>query len=101
MGDHLLNIMALAEAETEKRRGFFTTVSNFSNDAFGYDNLSAGAVRLWEGTNSFYSDEHMESFMLRAQYDYKDRYNLTINARTDGSSKVGLLPINQWCMGSE
>ena len=94
MGDHLLNIMTLAEAETEKRRGFFTTASNFSTDAFGYDNLSAGAVRLWEGTNSFYSDSHMESFMLRAQYDYKDRYSLTVNARADGSSKVG--KNNRW-----
>ena len=88
-GQHHLNMMALAEAETEKSRGFYTTASNFSTDAYGYDNLSAGAVRLWEGTNSFSTDAHMESFLLRAQYVYANRYTLTVNARMDGSSKVG------------
>ena len=36
----------------------------------------------------------MESFLLRAQYNYKGRYTLNVTARADGSSKVG--SNNRW-----
>jgi len=88
-GKHHLNMLFLTEARSESQKGFYTTATKFSTDAFGYDNLSAGAIRPWDGTNSFYIDSHMESFLFRASYSYKDRYTLTVNARTDGSSKVG------------
>ena len=84
-----LNMMALAEAESQKTTGFYTTTTNFSTDAFGYNKISAGAVRPWDGTDSYYSDAHMESFLLHAQYSLLDRYTLTANARTDASSKFG------------
>ncbi len=89
-----LNLMFLAEAETQKKRGFYTTATNFSTDAFGYDKLSAGASRPWDGTDSYYTDSHMESFLLHAQYTLLDKYTLTANARADGSSKVG--KNNRW-----
>ena len=91
---HHMDLMALIEAGKEKRKGFYTTVTNIATDAFGYDNLSAGAVRPWEGTNSYYSDTHMESFLFRSQYSYNNRYTLTLNMRIDGSSKVGAN--NRW-----
>jgi TonB-linked SusC/RagA family outer membrane protein len=91
---HHLDLMTLIEAGKEKRKGFYTTVSNIATDAFGSDNLSAGAVRPWEGTNSYYSDSHMESFLFRSQYSYNNRYTLTLNMRIDGSSKVGAN--NRW-----
>lgn len=84
-----LNLMALAEAEKKKRTGFYTTSSRFSTDAFGYDKLSAGAANLWEGTDSYFSDAEMESFLFRVQYSLFDRYTLTANARADASSKFG------------
>ena len=83
------NVMALAEAEDKKKTGFFTTVTNFSTDAFGYDKLTAGASRPWDGTDSDFSDSHMESFLLHLQYTLFSRYTLTVNARADASSKVG------------
>jgi TonB-linked SusC/RagA family outer membrane protein len=89
MGKHHLTMLFLSEARKTSQKGFYTTATKFSTDAFGYDNLSAGAIRPWDGTNSFYIDSHMESFLFRANYSYKDRYTLTVNARTDGSSKVG------------
>ena len=88
-GRHHLDLLALGEVQTGRMQGFYTTAYNFSTDAYGYNNLSAGAVRLWEGTNSFYTDDHMESFLMRAQYVFQNRYTLTANARADGSSKVG------------
>ena len=93
-GRHHLDLLTLFEVESEKRKGFYVTASNFSTDAFGFNNLSAGAVRPWDGTNSFYIDSHMESFLFRAQYNYKGRYTLNVTARADGSSKVG--SNNRW-----
>ena len=84
-----LNLMALAEAESQQGTGFYTTVTNFNTDAYGYRELTAGAARPWDGTDSYYTDSHMESFLLHAQYTLMDKYTLTMNVRADGSSKVG------------
>ena len=89
-----LSLMLLAEAESQKGTGFYVTSTNFSTNAFGYDKLSAGAHRPWDGTDSYYTDAHMESFLLRAQYTNLGRYTLTANARADASSKVG--KNNRW-----
>ena len=51
---HFFDVLALAELQKETYTGYYTTVSNFSTDKFGYNNLQAGALRLWEGTNSYY-----------------------------------------------
>ena len=84
-----LNVMALAEAENTKKKGFYVTSIGFNTDAFGYDKLSAGVARPWDGTDSYYTDTHMESLLMRAQYTLFDRYTLTANARGDASSKFG------------
>lgn len=86
---HFFDVLALAELQKETYTGYYTTVSNFSTDKFGYNNLQAGAVRLWEGTNSYYEQPRLASFMGRFNYTYADRYVLTLNARTDASSKFG------------
>ena len=84
-----LNVMVLAEAEKTNKKGFFVTSTGFTTDAFGYDKLSAGVARPWDGTDSYYTDTHMESLLARAQYTLFDRYTLTVNARGDASSKFG------------
>lgn len=89
-----LNFMLLGESHNQKRRGFYTTVSNFSTDAFGYEELSAGAARHWDGTDSYFTESHMESFLLHAQSTFYDKYTLTANIRADASSKVGVN--NRW-----
>lgn len=73
---------------------FYTTATNFSTDRFGYDNLQAGAVRLWEGTGSYYEAPHLASFLGRVNYIYDGKYIATVNARADASSKVGAN--NKW-----
>ncbi len=89
-----VSLLALAEGQKEEAKGFNVTTSSFVTDAFGYENISAGAVRLWGGTDSYLENSYMQSFMFRAKYTLKDRYSLTVNARTDGTSKVGRN--NQW-----
>ena len=86
---HFFDVLALAELQKETYTGFYTTVTNCNTDKFGYDNLQAGAVRLWEGTNSYYEQPHLASFLGRFNYTFADRYILTVNARTDASSKFG------------
>lgn len=87
--DFTLNLMALAEAEQERIRGLYVTATNFSTDAFGDDKLSAGATRPWDGTDSYYRESKMESFLVRAQVTLWNKYTLTTNARGDASSKFG------------
>ena len=89
-----LNLVAMGEMQITKAKGFHVTATGFDTNVFGYDNLAAGVNRPWEGTGSFASDAKMGSFLFRAGYTYKDRYSLTVNARTDGSSKFG--KNNRW-----
>lgn len=93
-GRHHLDALGLAEAQKNILTGFYTTVTNFSTDKFGYNNLQAGAVRLWEGTDSYYEDPRLSSFLGRVNYIYAGRYVATVNARADASSKVG--KNNKW-----
>ena len=86
---HALNLLALVESSQQREKGFFATTSSFSTDAFGYDKLSAGATRPWNGTDSYFMESHMKSFLFRAQYSFAERYTLTVNTRSDASSKFG------------
>ena len=88
------SMMALAEETTHKVSDFHTTVTGFTSDGYSYHELTAGAARPWDGTDSYYTDSHMQSVMLRAQYTFDDKYTLTINARGDASSKFG--KNNRW-----
>ena len=88
-GKSELSLMALAEESTHKSREFHTTVTGFTSDAYGYEELTAGSARPWNGTDSHYTDTHMQSLLLRAQYTFDDKYTLTVNARGDASSKFG------------
>lgn len=84
-----LNLTALAEFERNQKKGFYVTSTGFTNNAFDYYKLSAGVSRPWNGTDSYYRDSHLESFLMRAQYTLLERYTLTLNARGDASSKFG------------
>lgn len=94
LGRHHINALALAEVQRDIFSGFYTTTTNFSTDAFGYDAIQAGALTLWEGTGSYREEPSMVAFMGRVTYDYASRYSLTVTARTDGSSKFG--DNNKW-----
>ena len=65
---HYVDLVGLAEYQKQRVIGFYTTATNFSSDEFGYNNLQAGALRLWEGTNSYFEDPKLLSFMGRANY---------------------------------
>ena len=86
-GKHYINALALAEVQR-------VTNTGFSSDDFLYNNLQAGAVLKWGNNTSYYNNPSLASFMGRVNYSYADKYIVTVNARTDGSSKVGAN--NKW-----
>lgn len=93
-GKHFIDLLALGELSKDIYSGFHTTVTNFSSNNMGFHNLQAGALRPWEGTASYYEEPKLVSFLGRMNYTYDDRYILTVNARTDASSKFG--KNNKW-----
>ena len=93
-GKHYINALALAEVQRVTNTGFGATVNGFSSDDFLYNNLQAGAVLKWGNNTSYYNNPRLASFMGRVNYSYADKYIVTVNARTDGSSKVGAN--NKW-----
>lgn len=90
LNKHKIDLVALGELQQRTISGFYTTVTNFTTDLFGFHNLQAGAARPWEGTGSYYENPKLASLLGRINYVYNDRYVLTVNARADGSSKVGI-----------
>ena len=86
---HAIGVTALAEVQKDTYRGYHTTVTNFSTDLLGYDNLAAGALRPWSGTGSLYEQPKMTSFMGSFNYTLADKYIFSVTARADGSSKFG------------
>lgn len=93
-GKHYINALGLAEVQRVINTGFGANVHGFSSDDFGYNNLQAGAVLKWGDNTSYHNNPSLSSFMGRVNYSYADKYIVTLNARTDGSSKVGAN--NKW-----
>lgn len=84
-----LSATLLGEYQQSKTRAFWTEVKGLTSNLFGYDNLSAGAVRPYEGTGSSYADPSLASVMGTLSYNLLDRYTLNMSMRADGSSMVG------------
>lgn len=85
-GAHRLSASLLGELQGRRSTGFYTTVNRLASNAYGYNNLSIGALRLWEGTGSSFEEQRMASIMGRISYTLLDRYTLTLTARGDASS---------------
>lgn len=84
-----LALFTLVERQSINSRGFHVATTDLATEAFGYDNIAVGVDRLWDGVGSHAQDACLESFLFRAKYTLLDRYTLSVNARADGSSKVG------------
>lgn len=84
--DHQLKASVLGEMQSRKSSGFHTTINRLASNAYGYDNLAIGGLRLWNGTGSTYEKVNMASVMAQASYTALDRYTLSVTARADGTS---------------
>ena len=92
--NHKVEASLLAEMQGSTTADFYTTVNRLSSNAFSYNNLSVGAMRLWDGTGSSSADQHMVSIMANASYTALSRYTIGVTARADASSLFGAN--NKW-----
>jgi len=89
---HKLDLVAGFTAQRQEVKAYSASSFGFSADQFNTDNLDGGSNpqspassrRAWQ----------MLSYLARANYNYGDRYLLSMTARADGSSKFG--QDNQW-----
>ena len=88
-GKHSLNALALVEAQEYYTFSSSSSARGFDTNYFGWNNLAAGAdVRYGDVSSSAYRNTLL-SYMARINYMFDNRYVLTVNARADGSSKLG------------
>ena len=89
IGKHSINGLLLTEAVTEKYFSFNARAESFETNYFLYNNLSAGANVRYGSVGSSARENTIMSYMGRINYMYDNRYVVTLNARADGSSKLG------------
>ena len=59
--------------------------AGFASNAYTFNNLGSGTIQV--APASAQSEWALRSFLLRANYNYDNRYLLTVTAREDGSSR--------------
>lgn len=85
-GKHHLNVMGGITYETMVTKGVDTgAATGFLSDIVGTYDLNAATVKGLPASS--YSDWKMLSFLGRINYNYADRYLLTVSFRSDGSSR--------------
>jgi len=90
--DHNLGVTLLQSSQQQITNSAGISANKLPYEAQGYHNLgSAGEVT---GVSSDYSKSLLLSYMARVNYDYKNRYLLTLTARADGSSVFA--PGHKW-----
>ncbi len=92
--DHHLKTTGLFELNHELLQGIDIMVNDLSTGTLGYNNLSVGSIRPWDGTGSMKEKSKMVSWMGKVEYDYLQRYKVSATLRADGSSKFG--SNNKW-----
>ncbi len=89
IGIHRISAEASSEYRKLTKTAFWMYAKGIPTNNFGYNNLGATAVRPYGGTESTYEDQSLASVMGSVTYSLLDRYLLSVNARSDGSSMVG------------
>ena len=82
---HKLDFTAVQAIDRHRIESIGYTVQNLPAD-MGYNYIANGEVTEKERR---YSENNLVSFMLRAQYNFADRYLLNVAYRCDGSSRFG------------
>lgn len=84
--EHTITAMAGYSYQYFKWDGSSLNNYDFLLDSFLWNNIGAGAAAK-PGVSSYLNYENLLSFYARVNYDYKQRYLLTVNMRADGSPK--------------
>lgn len=86
LGDHNVQATVGYEEIFNKVKQFSASRDNFFSNELR--DLSAGSVQN-QSTGGYNQEWRLRSFFGRVNYSYKDRYQLQVNTRYDGSSRFG------------
>ncbi|WP_170113518.1 TonB-dependent receptor [Mucilaginibacter yixingensis] len=84
-GDHTVNFLLGSSYYKSAIMNSAEAARAFPTDAYDWYNLGAGTM---SSMSTAYTQEQLDSYFGRLNYDYKGRYLLTATGRTDGSSKL-------------
>jgi TonB-dependent starch-binding outer membrane protein SusC len=95
-GDHRFSGLLGYSYKYDMYDSFSASNYTFPTDAYLYNNIGAGwALKNNKaGMGSYMSDSKLIGFFGRISYGYKDKYNVLMSMRYEGSSKFG--PNYQW-----
>lgn len=91
-GNHRLRAMLGYSWFYSVASGMSASNKDFTSDGLTYNNLGAGEWASKEGQTclgSYKNDSKLISFYARVNYDWKERYLLSVSLRYEGSSKFG------------
>ena len=91
-GVHNVGLLAGYSFQKTSGEGFGARSQSFITDAVSFWSLGSGSV--FQAPNSSISETQLSSYFGRANYGFKDRYLVTVNARYDGSSNFS--KNNKW-----
>ena len=92
-GQHSINAVAGLTIQYDEETKGKTIVSGFVNDVLEDNSMGSASTTKGTPTSSKWSSQ-MASWLGRINYNYADRYLLTLTGRADGSSKFGVN--NKW-----
>ena len=84
---HKLNVVVGTERQNFQQLSLGASTRNLSDNFYQYYNLGAGSIPGLP--SSSYTAWQMQSFYGRINYNYSEKYLLTLTGRTDGSSRFG------------
>ena len=94
IGKHSINFLALMEGQSYFTYWDAATVTGFETNVPKYNNFESGSVVTYGNVTSNAMKYNILSYMSRINYMFNGKYVVTLNARADGSSKLGAN--NKW-----
>ena len=85
--DHALDAVLGITQQASATENTTARAATFVTDEFGYNNLGGGTT--FQNASSNYFKWTLLSYLGRFNYTYKNKYNLTVTGRYDGSSRLG------------
>lgn len=84
--NHTLNVTGVFSTQSQSQVRSGLSASNFPSDALAENNLSIAATQTTSTNKSLW---RLDSYTARVNYNYKERYLLSLTTRLDGSSRFG------------
>ncbi|PWV46539.1 TonB-dependent receptor [Chitinophaga sp. S165] len=84
-GDHHINVLGGFTYEHRENNWMNISVTGLTDDIMKYNNFGA-SIQANRGVNSDAGENTRLSYLGRINYDFKERYYLTLTGRSDGAS---------------